>query len=247
MKKLTLLILLAALCVTLCGCLGQDTGSDTALSGDSASTESSSPEVTSSEGGTSSETQPSESGTAAYDSKDGLPAARQEIKTLYKEAAELYNSIRNDLIATDPGSSQEKWDADRELSIEYRRVTDSRFSNVRELRTFCRKYYTQSLTDTVLESSKSYPKFADIDGKLYMAVAGRGGRMDYAGHVFGTAAESGDTMKIPVKVYYDNVDMPSDTFYTEPADLSKYTVEEHIFELKKEKEGWRFDSFYPFY
>ena len=110
------------------------------------------------------------------------------------------------------------------------------------------KYFTEQFTEELVsELMWNQPRFREYDGELYMIQASRSGNIQYAGHVFEAVESDGDTMKMPVKVYYALNATPYEYFYEYPEDLDAYEVKEYTQIMVKEGGQWKFSQFELFY
>ncbi|MHC1695119.1 MAG: hypothetical protein AB9835_07585 [Eubacteriales bacterium] len=178
---------------------------------------------------------------ATFDSSDGLPPVDDELKAFFKDAAKIYRDLEFGIlpIQNDTGIQQDNYI--------YYRVNDPRFSTIKELRLFLTDYFTDDIIENdILSANKENPEYIEIDGAIYQREIGRGGRIEYAGHVFGPIEVSDSSINMPVSVYYATDYQPETFFYTEPDDKNKYNIEEHKFELVKVNDKWVFNQFYNF-
>lgn len=176
--------------------------------------------------------------TPIYTSEDGAPPVDENMKQFYREAEELFYTLKYKKMSVNMDEFVQEDD------VLYQLVEDERFKNMDELKTALNKYFTMDFIESeMLEEMWEHPVYKDIDGRLYQMAAQRGGDMSYAGHVFGNVVADENVIQFPVKAYYGN-EMPRDVFYTTPANEEMYNVKEFTFEMTKENGEWKFNKFY---
>lgn len=184
--------------------------------------------------------------TTKYDSTDGYPPVEPGLKEFYKEAEKLYLDMvffRVESDYQDGITIGEEGNA-----VVYSLVTDERFKTLSDLQDTLYKYFTKEFADgLIFDENDEYDRFMEKDGKLYVLAAGRGGNIQYAGHVFEQVEADENRINMPVKVYYAKYATPYETFYTTPEDLDAYEVKEMTQSMVKVNGEWRFDNFELFF
>ena len=169
------------------------------------------------------------------------PLTEDEILAVYEEAADIYADIS---MLTFPVDTEYAIVQD---DITYYRMDDERFESYSDFQNYLNQYFTINMVNTDL--LKGYSFIEGKDGYLYMADAGRGSNLFYAGYVMHEPTIAEDEITVNLTAYYTADDTPytGEGFTTEPENPEDFRTEEYQFTLLPEDGVWKFETFRVFY
>ena len=175
----------------------------------------------------------------------GMPApmetlSEEERMEMYTDAADIYAAIKMLTFDTDTDRTIVKDD------YTYYRIHDERFESMDDFQHYLNYFFTKDFIQNELMNENLF--IEGKDGYLYVAAAGRGANIFYAGYNMGEAVASENEITFDVTAYY-TTDKPYDgEIFTEaPENAADYETEVFQFRLVPEYHLWKFDKFTMFY
>ncbi|MBQ2412713.1 MAG: hypothetical protein II313_04730, partial [Anaerotignum sp.] len=131
--------------------------------------------------------------------------------------------------------------------ITYHRMDDERFDSYESFQKYLNQFFTINMVNTDL--LKGYNFIEGKDGYLYMADAGRGSNIFYAGYVMHEPTIAEDEITLNLTAYYTADDEPytGQGFTAEPENPEDFRTEDYQFTLLPEDGVWKFETFRVFY
>ena len=170
-----------------------------------------------------------------------MPLNTEDVLQMYHDAADIYADIDmlNFPVDTDHSIILD--------DVTYYRMDDERFSTYEDFQKYLNQYFTINLVNTDLLRGHKFVE--SKDGYLYMADAGRGSNIFYAGYVMGEPTITEDEITLNLTAYYTADDEPytGEGFTTEPENPEDFRTEEYQFTMLPEDNVWKFETFRVFY
>ena len=169
------------------------------------------------------------------------PLTTEEVEQMYADATDIYADIS---MLTFPVDTEHTIIQDE---ITYHRMDDARFDSYDAFKNYLNQYFTINMVNTDL--LKGYNFIEGKDGYLYMADAGRGSNIFYAGYVMHEPTIAEDEITLNLTAYYTADDEPytGQGFTAEPENPEDFRTEEYEFTLLPEDGVWKFETFRVFY
>ena len=169
------------------------------------------------------------------------PLTTEEVEQMYADATDLYADIS---MLTFPVDTEHSIIQD---DITYHRMDDERFDSYESFQKYLNQFFTINMVNTDL--LKGYNFIEGKDGYLYMADAGRGSNLFYAGYVMHEPAIAEDEITLNLTAYYTADDEPytGQGFTAEPDNPEDFRTEDYQFTLLPEDGVWKFETFRVFY
>ena len=182
-----------------------------------------------------------ETSTPAAEAEALKPLTEDEMEQMYADAVDLYADISmlNFPIDTEYSIIQD--------DITYYRMDDERFESYDEFKNYLNQIFTINLVNTDLLKGHNF--IEGKDGYLYMAAAGRGSNLFYAGYAMNEPTITEDEITLNLTAYYTADDEPytGEGFCTAPENPEDFRTEEYQFTLLPEDGAWKFETFRVFY
>ena len=168
------------------------------------------------------------------------PLSEEDLMELYTDAADIYADIKMLTFDTDTDRTIIKDDHT------YYRIHDERFESMDDFQHYLNYFFTKDFIQKELLDDDLF--IEGKDGYLYVAAAGRGTNIFYAGYSMGEPVVSEEEIAFDVTAYY-TMDEPYDgEIFTEaPEEPVNYETETFRFILVPEGTAWKFDIFRMFY
>jgi hypothetical protein len=169
------------------------------------------------------------------------PLTTEEVEQMYADAADIYADISMLNFPVDTEYSMIQDD------ITYHRMDDERFDSYDAFKNYLNQYFTINMVNTDLLKGRYFVE--GKDGYLYMADAGRGSNLFYAGYVMHEPTITEDEITLNLTAYYTADDTPytGQGFTAEPENPEDFRTEEYQFTLLPENGTWKFETFRVFY
>ena len=168
------------------------------------------------------------------------PLSEEELLEMYTDAADIYADIK--MLTFDI-------DTDRTIVKDgntYYRIHDERFESMDDFQHYLHYFFTEDFIQNELIDDNRF--IEGKDGYLYVADAGRGADIFYAGYDMGEAVASEDEITFDVTAYYTTDEPYEGEIFTEtPENADDYKTEVFRFRLVPEYPFWAFDDFTMFY
>ena len=169
------------------------------------------------------------------------PLTTEEVEQMYADATDIYADISmlNFPVDTEHTIIQD--------DITYHRMDDERFDSYESFQKYLNQFFTINMVNTDL--LKGYNFIEGKDGYLYMADAGRGSNLFYAGYVMHEPTIAEDEIILNLTAYYTADDEPytGQGFTAEPENPEDFRTEDYQFTLLPEDGVWKFETFRVFY
>ena len=168
------------------------------------------------------------------------PLTEEELLEMYTDAADIYSDIKMLTFDTDTDRTIVKNDNT------YYRIHDERFESMDDFQHYLHYFFTEDFIQKELIDENLF--IEGKDGYLYVADAGRGTDIFYAGHEVGEPVISENEITFDVTAYY-TVDEPyeGDPFDSTFLPEGEFETEVYSFRLVPEDGTWKFDNFRMFY
>ena len=169
------------------------------------------------------------------------PLTTEEAEQMYADATDLYADIS---MLTFPVDTEHSIIQD---DITYHRMDDERFDSYDAFKNYLNQYFTINMVNTDLLKGHNF--IEGKDGYLYMADAGRGSNLFYAGYVMHEPTITEDEITLNLTAYYTADDEPytGQGFTAEPDNPEDFRTEDYQFTLLPEDGVWKFETFRVFY
>ena len=169
------------------------------------------------------------------------PLTTEEVEQMYADATDIYADIS---MLTFPVDTEHSIIQD---DITYHRMDDERFDSYDAFKNYLNQYFTINMVNTDL--LKGHNLIEGNHGYLYMADAGRGSNLFYAGYVMHEPTITEDEITLNLTAYYTADDEPytGQGFTAEPENPEDFRTEEYQFTLLPEDGAWKFETFRVFY
>ncbi|MBQ2412546.1 MAG: hypothetical protein II313_03875 [Anaerotignum sp.] len=169
------------------------------------------------------------------------PLTTEEVEQMYADATDIYADIS---MLTFPVDSEHTIIQD---DITYHRMDDERFDSYESFQKYLNQYFTINMVNTDLLKGRNFVE--GKDGYLYMADAGRGSNLFYAGYVMHEPTIAEDEITLNLTAYYTADDEPytGQGFTAEPENPEDFRTEDYQFTLLPEDGVWKFETFRVFY
>ena len=169
------------------------------------------------------------------------PLTTEEVEQMYADATDIYADIS---MLNFPVDSEHSIIQD---DITYHRMADERFDSYESFQKYLNQFFTINMVNTDL--LKGYNFIEGKDGYLYMADAGRGSNLFYAGYVMHEPTIAEDEITLNLTAYYTADDEPytGQGFTAEPENPEDFRTEDYQFTLLPEDGVWKFETFRVFY
>ena len=169
------------------------------------------------------------------------PLTSEEVEQMYADATDIYADIS---MLTFPVDTEHSIIQD---DITYHRMDDERFDSYDAFKNYLNQYFTINMVNTDLLKGHNF--IEGKDGSLYMADAGRGSNLFYAGYVMHEPTITEDEITLNLTAYYTADDEPytGQGFTAEPENPEDFRTEEYQFTLLPEDGAWKFETFRVFY
>ena len=169
------------------------------------------------------------------------PLTTEEVEQMYADATDIYADIS---MLTFPVDSEHTIIQD---DITYHRMDDERFDSYDAFKNYLNQYFTINMVNTDLLKGHNF--IESKDGYLYMADAGRGSNLFYAGYVMHEPTITEDEITLNLTAYYTADDEPytGQGFTAEPDNPEDFRTEDYQFTLLPEDGVWKFETFRVFY
>ena len=169
------------------------------------------------------------------------PLTTEEVEQMYADATDIYADISmlNFPVDTEHSIIQD--------DITYHRMDDERFDSYDAFKNYLNQYFTINMVNTDLLKGHNF--IEGKDGYLYMADAGRGSNLFYAGYVMHKPTIAEDEITLNLTAYYTADDEPytGQGFTAEPDNPEDFRTEDYQFTLLPENGTWKFETFRVFY
>ena len=169
------------------------------------------------------------------------PLTEEELLEMYTDAADIYSDIKMLTFDTDTDRTIVKNDNT------YYRIHDERFESMDDFQHYLHYFFTEDFIQKELIDENLF--IEGKDGYLYVAAAGRGANIFYAGYVMHEPTITDDEITLNLTVYYTADDEPytGQGFTAEPENPEDFRTEEYQFTLLPENGVWKFETFRVFY
>ena len=169
------------------------------------------------------------------------PLTTDDVLQMYDDATDIYADIS---MLTFPVDTEHSIIQD---DVTYYRMDDERFDSYDDFKAYLNQYFTINMVNTDLLKGRNFVE--GKDGYLYMADAGRGSNLFYAGYVMHEPTITDDEITLNLTAYYTADDEPytGQGFTTEPENPEDFRTEEYQFTLLPEDGVWKFETFRVFY
>ena len=171
------------------------------------------------------------------DTGSWLPPISSEARNVFEKAYDIYYQIGvgNQLLSSEPTEINGQ--------IWYE-VTDSRFSNMNDFKTYLSGLFSSEWLDTW----GIWDEYMDYNGKLYSTGGGKSNNMAYRGHTFQIISESDSKIEFNATIYCnDNMEDSKPYFYTTPSNPQDYYTFDRYFRMVKENGVWVVDWMQPLF